>query len=88
MQLKNYQQTAINSLEKFIELLVETKSLQTAYKMTCAESDIPSAKYCETLPGVPQVCFKVPTGGGKTFMAAASLKPIHKKFPSKIIVWL
>ena len=88
MILKNYQQAAINSLEKFIELLVETNSLQTAYKMTCAESDIQSAKYCETLPGVPQVCFKVPTGGGKTFMAAASLKPIHKKFPSKIIVWL
>ena len=88
MVLKDYQKRAINSLEKFIELLVETKSLQTAYQMTLAEAGVPGARYQANIPNVPQVCFKVPTGGGKTFMAAASLKPIHSKFPSKIIVWI
>ena len=88
MLLKGYQQAALNSLEKFLELLFETKSLNRAYRQTLAETDVPITSYCENIEGVPQVCFKVPTGGGKTFMAAASIQPILKKFPSKIIVWL
>ena len=88
MLLKGYQQTALNSLERFLALLFETKSLNAAYRQTLAETDVPISNYCENIIGVPQVCFKVPTGGGKTFMAAASIQPILKKFPSKVIVWL
>ena len=38
-------------------------------------------RYDPELAGVPQVCFKVPTGGGKTFLAANSLKPIFASMP-------
>ena len=88
MLLKGYQQAAINSLERFLTLLFETNSLKAAYRQTLAETDVPIVNYCENIEGVPQVCFKVPTGGGKTFMAAASIQPILKKFPSNVIVWL
>jgi type III restriction enzyme len=30
--------------------------------------------YNNELVGTPHVCFKVPTGGGKTFLACASVK--------------
>ena len=47
--------------------------------------------YNSELAGVPQVCFKVPTGGGKTFLAANSIKPIFDSMPyihPKAVVWL
>lgn len=47
--------------------------------------------YKTELAGVPQVCFKVPTGGGKTFLAANSIKPIFDSMPHihpKAVVWL
>ena len=88
MILKDYQRKSINSLEKFLELLSEGNTLQTAYKICAAEADIVGVPYRNNIAGVPQVCFKVPTGGGKTFMAAASLKPIHRIFPSRIVVWI
>lgn len=88
MVLKDYQRKAINSLEKFLELLSEGNTLQAAYKICAAEADIVGVPYRNNIAGVPQVCFKVPTGGGKTFMAAASLKPIHRIFPSRIVVWI
>ena len=87
MVLKNYQQQAIASLERFLTLL-ETMPLKVAYQKLLEEQEYKSTAYQETISGVPQVCFKVPTGGGKTFMAAASIKPIYKKFPSRIIVWI
>ncbi|MGN0833105.1 MAG: DEAD/DEAH box helicase family protein [Kiritimatiellia bacterium] len=49
---------------------------------------IPS--YKDDLGGVPNVCIKVPTGGGKTFLAA-SVKTIFDRLPtgkSKFVVWL
>lgn len=47
--------------------------------------------YKTTLPGVPQVCIKVPTGGGRTFLAANAIKPIFESMPGyhpKAVVWL
>ena len=37
--------------------------------------------YKSAIPGVPHVCMKVPTGGGKTFMACTSLRYIFDKMP-------
>ena len=40
---------------------------------------------------MPDVCFKVPTGGGKTFIAASSIKAIYDAMPTvtaKAVVWL
>ena len=92
MMLKDYQEQAIGDLRRFLELLEQTDSLTAAYHALWAEKDaVDRPPYQSTLPGVPQVCFKVPTGGGKTFMAAASAAPIFEAMPTvraKVIVWL
>ena len=92
MMLKDYQAQAIGDLRRFLELLEQTDSLTAAYHALWAEKDaVDRPPYQSTLPGVPQVCFKVPTGGGKTFMAAASAAPIFEAMPTvraKVIVWL
>ena len=43
------------------------------------------------IPGVPNLCFKVPTGGGKTFIACNAVRPIFDALPAtktKAVVWL
>ena len=77
MIFKDYQQTALDDLEDFLTILDDEKSLPVAYKKFWEERDVPAKPpYQNNISSVPQVCFKVPTGGGKTFMAAASLKII------------
>ena len=92
MILKDYQQAALNDLEDFLTILDDEKSLTAAYKKFWEKRDVPAKPpYQNNISGVPQVCFKVPTGGGKTFMAVASLKPIFQALPpmqTKFVVWL
>ena len=47
--------------------------------------------YKNNLPSVPHVCLKVPTAGGKTFIACNALRTIFSAFPTdapKMVVWL
>lgn len=92
MILKDYQATAIQNLEDFLHLLDENKSISKSFEKFWALRDvIVKPPYQNNIAGVPQVCFKVPTGGGKTLMATASLKSIFSALPtihSKVIVWL
>lgn len=47
--------------------------------------------YQDAIPDVPHVCMKVPTGGGKTFMACAALRRIFDAMPldkPRVAVWL
>ena len=47
--------------------------------------------YQNAIAGVPHICMKVPTGGGKTFMACASIKKIFDAMPldkPRVVIWL
>ena len=96
MELKNYQLQVIRDLERFLELLIEKQSISSAYSTLWNEKGVNVGidgmpPYNSDLAGVPQVCFKVPTGGGKTFLAANSIKPIFDSMPHihpKAVVWL
>lgn len=96
MELKNYQIQVISDLERFLELLIEKQSISLAYSTLWNEKGVNVGidgmpPYKMELAGVPQVCFKVPTGGGKTFLAANSIKPIFDSMPHihpKAVVWL
>lgn len=96
MELKNYQIQVIRDLERFLELLIEKQSISSAYSALWNEKGVNVGMdgmppYKTELVGVPQVCFKVPTGGGKTFLAANSIKPIFDSMPHihpKAVVWL
>lgn len=92
MELKEYQQQVLQDLESFLEFVNEKASLTQAYAAFWATKDVPAKPpYQNLLPGVPNVCFKVPTGGGKTFMAAAAIAPVFAALPprrSRVVVWL
>lgn len=96
MELKNYQRAVITDLTRYLELLSETANSDKAYSRFWQEKGLHIGfggmkGYQNTLPGVPSVCMKVPTGGGKTFLACNAVKTIFDLLPamkSKVVVWL
>ena len=98
MELKNYQKRVLHELDAYISLLNSTKNLNTAYNehwhalgisIGLGHNTLPP--YNDVLSGVPHVCFKVPTGGGKTLLACASIKHIFDgigALNTKAVVWL
>ena len=98
MELKNYQKRVLHELDTYISLLNSTKNLNTAYNehwhtlgisIGLGHNTLPP--YNDVLSGVPHVCFKVPTGGGKTLLACASIKHIFDgigALNTKAVVWL
>lgn len=100
MELKPYQQTVINDLGEFIGWLERTEQINIAYEKYWNNKgvslfDIDGNNYLKpydnSIKGVPRVTVKVPTAGGKTFIACNALKTIFDSFPldkPKVVVWL
>ena len=96
MELKKYQKEVIADLKKFLEMLCATENYDEAYSQFWESKGFPVGfggmkSYQDILPGVPNICFKVPTGGGKTFIACNSIKPIFDALPTgkaRVVVWL
>lgn len=100
MELKPYQQKVINDLAEFINCIENYQRLDLAYKEywngkgvfikdTMHPDGLPP--YNAVIPGVPHVAMKVPTAGGKTFIAANCLRTIFDSFQptkEKVVVWL
>ena len=96
MELKNYQKRVLCDLDSYMALLNSTQNLYAAYNQHWESkaiyvgfSGLPP--YNDVLPNVPHVCFKVPTGGGKTLLACASMKHIFDAMgmmKTKAVVWL
>lgn len=100
MELKRYQQTVINELGEFIGWLEKTEQINSAYEKYWNSKgvslfEIDGSNYIKpydnSIKGVPRVTVKVPTAGGKTFIACNALKTIFDSFPldkPKVVVWL
>ncbi|WP_368921347.1 DEAD/DEAH box helicase family protein [Corynebacterium striatum] len=96
MELKKYQNRVIADLEDYLTQLNEQPTLGEAFKMFWESRQIEVGTlqmpgYQNVIDGVPHVCYKVPTGGGKTFLACASVKPIFEALPptrKQAVVWL
>ena len=96
MELKNYQKKVMKSLSSYMECLNNTQNLIEAWKEYWFRQDIAVgfggvSAYKNAIKGVPHVCMKVPTGGGKTFMACSAIKHIFDEMPKgkhKVVVWL
>ena len=93
MELKNYQKLVLKDIDAYLDALMKTDGINAAWKEYWASKGIGSgfAAYCDDLGGAPNVCIKVPTGGGKTFLAASSVKTVFDKLPTgktKFVVWL
>ena len=96
MELKKYQQKVISDLTDYLAILEEEGSLSGAFSRYWANRQVQVGvngipRYQNIIDQVPHVCYKVPTGGGKTFLACASVKPIFDSLHQrkvKALVWL
>ena len=100
MELKPYQQEVITDLARFLDCVQAAKYLPNAFHDFWATHPRTPLKpfpgtaiepYKNTVPGVPHVTIKVPTAGGKTFIASNALRTIFAAFPAgrpRAVVWL
>lgn len=100
MELKPYQQQVINDLSFFLEYIQQTKDVKDAFYNFWAKhprtplfpySGTAIEPYKDTVSRVPHICVKVPTAGGKTFIACNAIKTIFDAFAYdkiKAVVWL
>ncbi|MDP3831685.1 MAG: DEAD/DEAH box helicase family protein, partial [Ignavibacteriaceae bacterium] len=100
MELKPYQQQVINDLSLFLEHVQKTKDVRESfYDFWVKHPRTPLFPYAGTaiepyknnVPRVPHICIKVPTAGGKTFIACNAIKTIFDAFDydkPKAVVWL
>ena len=97
MELKSYQSQVLQDLKTYLSYLNRYHNNAKAYELLWKDKGVTVGgkekmkPYRNVLPRVPHVCFKVPTGGGKTFLACASVKPIFDALTMsnvKAVVWL
>lgn len=98
MELKNYQQEVLSDLSMYIDYVKRHNNLNTAYRAFWNDKgvSVDNAEegylhpYDNSVAGVPKVTVKVPTAGGKTYIACNALKPIFDKLPSgnpMVVAW-
>ena len=92
MEMKGYQKAVIADLTHYLELMNETQNYMTAFELFWREKSAPAlGLYRNVIAGVPNLCIKVPTGGGKTFIACNAIRPVFDALPvtkTKAVVWL
>ena len=95
MQLKKYQQNTLNILKQFFSecRIMEPKdAFEKIVSIPEVSDRLSNPKYVvsDSIPRVPRVCLKVPTGGGKTIIAAHAIRIIseiwlEREYP--IVIW-
>lgn len=96
MELKNYQKKVMDNLTSYMNCLNRCNNVISGWREYWFRQDINVGfdgvpGYNNVIKGVPHVCMKVPTGGGKTFMGCASIKKMFDAMPQnkmKVVVWL
>lgn len=99
MELKDYQQQVINDIEQFTLQVKEDNNLRLAYENFWNKKGVSPADvnndylhpYINTIKGVPRITVKVPTAGGKTFIACNAIKTIFDNYDDpmkpKVVAW-
>jgi len=80
MELKNYQKTVIDRVQEYLENLRGNPARNPAKSAFIEITDKPYHILTEDMPNVPFICIKVPTGGGKTLLAAHSIGKIYDHY--------
>lgn len=96
MELNNYQKQVMRDLSAYLTCVNRGTNLYSAWREYWFAKDVAVGlggvpSYNNAIERVPHVCMKVPTGGGKTFMACASVKRIFDALPAgkpQVVVWL
>src|SRR3989339_213037 len=99
MELKSYQHKVIKDLELYLEYIQRFKKTDTAFNKFWEDRIGPfnpisgdgMQPYKNTIPNAAHVCIKVPTAGGKTFIACNALHTIFSAYSSdlpRLVIWL
>jgi len=95
MELKPFQQAALDALRSYLDRARITGNAEQAFieilRERQPEKNPPAYRTIPDLPGVPNVCLRLPTGAGKTLLAAhtvalAGEAYLEKEFP--VVLWL
>lgn len=98
MELKKYQQEVLSDLSTYIDYVKRHNNLGTAYRAFWERKGVSVDNtgegylhpYENSVPQVPKVTIKVPTAGGKTYIACNALKRIFDGLPSgksQVVAW-
>ncbi|QXP74658.1 DEAD/DEAH box helicase family protein [Tenacibaculum sp. AHE15PA] len=99
MELKSYQQKVIENLEEYLQYVQEHKNVSTAFNQYWEDKigrynpldNTGMQPYKNNIPNSAHVCIKVPTAGGKTFIAVNALRSIFSAYDTsktKAVIWL
>ena len=103
MELKDYQTRVLADLASYLDTLDTDPDLARAFKQYWTDKGVRVGNdgaapgidpYKNTVPGVPHVCVKVPTAGGKTYIAVNALATLFaalaRRAPQRprMVVWL
>ena len=86
LQLREYQQRSLDALETYLRSTVQ----HGARRAFVLQTDRPY-QVVQQLPDLPYVCLRVPTGGGKTFMACHAVGIASRTFlhtDRTVCLWL
>lgn len=99
MELKKYQEETLRDLAQYINVLNESNSLSVTYSQYWEQRGVSISgidndylrPYINSVNNVPRVTLKVPTAGGKTFIACNAIKTIMDSLqigaPNKVVAW-
>jgi type III restriction enzyme len=95
MKLKGFQSDALAALKRFLELCRLTNDPACAFASTLSEripeKAHPKYRTVAGLESVPYVCLRLPTGGGKTLLAAESITVAGHAYIERdcpVVLWL
>ena len=87
LELREYQRRSLDALEAYLRKVAELRDAKLAF-MHQTERPYRSVP---RLPGLPYVCLRVPTGGGKTLMACHAIGIAAKEYlqaEHAVCLWL
>ena len=95
MELKNFQRAALEVLTNYLDRARVSGDPEQAFSQTlrARKPDEPTLPY-RTIPklvGVPNVCLRLPTGGGKTLLAAHSVGVAGRAYLERdypVVLWM
>ncbi len=107
MQIKDYQQRVLDRLTDYLNALITHEAILQQIPAQLRGNvtyDVPRKAWEQVIgrdtyksyenglgEGVPHICFKVPTGGGKTYLAGRAIELIQHKFQQEqtgLVLWI
>jgi type III restriction enzyme len=93
LQLKHYQRESLEVLADYFRRVVEHADSRKAFHYLIADREDDPRSYTEVpgLVGLPYVCLRLPTGGGKTLLACYAVPVANKDLlqsDHSVVLWL